>query len=446
VEAADVNVLAHTSFVDHLRQALGERSVVAEHENRFAQQDHRGDDFFILTNDQAENFRVMAVATANPARENWREVIPHRPAVRVDELLAFQDHLALFERKNGLVQIQVIHLPDRETHYVDFPEPAYTVWSQGNLEFETPLLRFGYSSLVTPNSVFDYDMNSRTRHLKKQEAVLGGYDPTQYRSERIFATAADGTPVPISLVYKKGLVRDGGSPLFLHGYGAYEASMDAHFISRRLSLLERGFVFAIPHIRGGGEMGRPWYEQGKLLHKRNTFTDFIACAEHLINEKYTSRDKLVIFGRSAGGLLMGAVTTMRPDLFHVVVAQVPFVDALTTMLDASIPLTTSEYEEWGNPSDPVYYDYIKSYSPYDNLEARAYPHMLVTGGLNDPRVQYWEPAKWVARLRALKTDQHVLLLKTDMAAGHSGPSDRYEYLRETAFTYAFVLDCLGIRK
>ncbi|MBE7471001.1 MAG: oligopeptidase B [Anaerolineae bacterium] len=405
--------------------------------------DHHGDEFFILTNAEAENFRVMTVSTANPAKAQWRELIPHRPAVKVDELLAFEDHLVLFEREQGLPQIQVIHLPDQTSHYVEFTEPAYTIWPQGNREFQTAQLRFGYSSLVTPPSTFDYEMNDRTRDLKKQEEVPG-YDPAQYQSERIFATAADGVPVPISLVYKKGLVKDGRSPLLMHGYGAYEASMDAYFASRRLCLLERGFVFAIPHIRGGGEMGRRWYEQGKLLHKRNSFTDFIACAEHLVVEKYTSADKLVAFGRSAGGLLMGAVTNIRPDLFKVVVAGVPFVDAINTMLDASIPLTTSEFEEWGNPADPTYYAYIKSYSPYDNVEAKAYPHLLVTAGLNDPRVQYWEPAKWVARLRALKTDQNVLLLKTEMSAGHSGPSDRYAYLREWAFTYAFILDRLGI--
>jgi oligopeptidase B len=286
-------------------------------------------------------------------------------------------------------------------------------------------------------------MTRRSRDLKKQEEVAG-YDPSQYQSERIFATAAGGVKVPISLVYKKGLAKDGSNPLFMHGYGAYEASMDAYFASRRLSLLDRGFVFAIPHLRGGGEMGRHWYEQGKLLHKRNTFTDFIACAEHLIAHKYTSSDRLVAYGRSAGGLLMGAVTNMRPDLFRVVIAGVPFVDAINTMLDASIPLTTGEFEEWGNPQEKIYYDLIKSYSPYDNVEAKAYPHLLVTTGLHDPRVQYWEPAKWVARLRALKTDQNVLLLKTEMSAGHSGPSDRYKYLRETAFTYAFVLDRLGL--
>jgi oligopeptidase B len=386
----------------------------------------------------------MAAPTAAPARENWQEVVPHQAEVKLDELLAFQDHLVLFERTGGLPQIRIIRLAGPAPHTVDFVEPAYTVTPQGNREFATSLLRFVYSSLVTPDSVFDYDMNTRRRELKKQEEVPG-YDPAQYQSERIFATAADGAKVPISLVYRKGLAKDGTNPLLLHGYGAYEASMDAYFASRRLSLLERGFVFAIPHIRGGGEMGRLWYEQGKLLHKRNTFTDFITCAEQLIADKYTSPEKLAIFGRSAGGLLMGAVTTMRPDLFQVVVAQVPFVDAINTMLDPAVPLTTTEFEEWGNPTDQVYYDYIKAYSPYDNVAATAYPHLLVTTGLNDPRVQYWEPAKWVAKLRALKTDEHVLLFKTDMSAGHGGPSGRYEYLRERAFTYAFILDRLGLQ-
>jgi oligopeptidase B len=286
-------------------------------------------------------------------------------------------------------------------------------------------------------------MNRRSRDLKKQDVVLGGYDPADYQTERIFATAPDGVQAPISLVYKKDLRRDAGYPTLLYGYGAYEAIIDPAFYSARLSLLDRGFVYAIAHIRGGGELGRPWYEQGRLLHKKNSFTDFIACAEHLIAQKYTARDGLAVWGRSAGGLLMGAITNMRPDLFKVVIAQVPFVDVINTMLDPSIPLTTSEYDEWGNPEGKQYYDYMLSYSPYDHVEAKAYPNMLVTGGLHDPRVAYWEPAKWVAKLRALRTDQNLLLLRTDMSAGHSGPSGRYEYLKEMAFTYAFILDRLG---
>jgi oligopeptidase B len=329
---------------------------------------------------------------------------------------------------------------------VAFPEPVYTVRQGRNPEFNTTTLRFNYASLVTPMSVFDYEMDARTRELKKQDEVLGGYDPFLYESERIFAKAADGTPVPISIVYKKGLTRDGGNPLLLYGYGSYGINSDPYFSSNRLSLLDRGFIYAIAHIRGGEEMGRTWYEKGKLLHKKNTFTDFIVCAENLIAEKYTASDKLVIQGGSAGGLLMGAVTNMRPELFEIVIAKVPFVDVVNTMLDASIPLTVIEYDEWGNPNEKKFYDYIKSYSPYDNIEAKAYPHILVTAGLNDPRVHYWEPAKWTAKLRTLKTGDNRLLLKTEMGAGHGGPSGRYDYLKEMAFEYAFIFDLLGIDK
>ena len=405
---------------------------------------HHADRFYIVTNDQAQNFRVMTAPTSAPAKENWQEFIPHRPNVRVKSLAAFRDHLAIFEREDGLQNIRIVHLATGETHKIDFPEAAYTVWPHANQEFNTSLLRFSYSSLTTPDSVYDYDMNSRRRELKKQEEVLGDFDPAEYRTERIFATAADGARIPISLVYKKDLRQAEGNPTLLYGYGSYEACIEPHFISHRLSLLDRGLIFAIAHIRGGGEIGRPWYEQGKLLHKKNTFTDFIACAEDLIARKYTARNRLAVWGRSAGGLLMGAITNMRPDLFQAVIAQVPFVDVITTMLDPSIPLTTAEYDEWGNPNEKAYYDYMKSYSPYDNVEAKDYPNLLVTGGLNDPRVGYWEPAKWTARLRAMKTDQNLLLLKTDVSAGHSGPSGRYEYLREMAFTYAFILDRLGM--
>lgn len=407
--------------------------------------DHHHDEFFILTNDQAPNFRVMRVPTTSPGRENWQEMIPHRETVRITGIDAFQDHLAVYERVDGLQNIRLVDLASGESHYIGFSEPAYTCQPEGNREYQTRTLRFNYSSLVTPPSVYDYDMNDRSRELKKQQEVPGGYDPSRYRVERVWATAAfDGTRIPISLVYKKGLVRNGRSPLVLYGYGSYETSIDPGFDSNRLSLLDRGCAYAIAHVRGGGEMGRQWYEQGKLLHKRNTFTDFIACAEFLISSGYTSSNRLAIMGASAGGLLVGAVATMRPDLFQVVVAKVPFVDAINTMLDPSIPLTTAEYEEWGDPARPDHYDYIKSYSPYDNVKAGAYPHMLVTAGLNDPRVHYWEPAKWTAKLRALKTDGNLLLLKTHMAAGHGGPSGRYAHLREQAFIYAFILDRLGI--
>ncbi len=404
--------------------------------------EHHSDKFFIVTNDNAKNFRLMEASIDDPAKANWKEVIPHRDIVKLDGVSAFQNHLVVYERESGLKKIRVFNLTTNEVHEVDFPEPVYTFWPGSNPEFNTNTLRFRYTSLVTSESVFDYDMDARTRELKKQEEVLGGYNPSRYESERIFARAKDGTMVPISLVYKKGLVKDGRNPLLLQGYGSYGASRDPSFSSNRLSLLDRGCVVAIAHIRGGGEMGRYWYEQGKLLHKKNTFTDFITCAEHLIAEKYTASDKLVIQGGSAGGLLMGAVTNMRPDLFHAVVAHVPFVDVVNTMLDSSIPLTVTEYEEWGNPNDKVYYDYMQTYSPYDNVEAKDYPNLLIIAGLNDSRVQYWEPAKWTAKLRALKTDDNLLLLKTEMESGHGGPSGRYDYLKEITFKYAFILDVL----
>jgi len=314
----------------------------------------------------------------------------------------------------------------------------------GNAEYDTKIVRFDYASMVTPDSVFDYNMDTRERELKKQREVLGGYDPAKYQSERIYATAADGVKVPISLVYKKGFVQNGKAPALLYGYGAYGISTDPTFSSDRLSLLDRGFVYAIAHIRGGGDLGKPWHEDGRMLKKKNTFTDFIAAAEHLVREKYTSPERLAIMGGSAGGLLMGAVTNMRPDLFAVVVAMVPFVDALTTELDETLPLTVGEWEEWGNPKQKEYYDYIKSYSPYDNVGAAKYPNILITAGLNDPRVSYWEPAKWTAKLRAVKKDGHMLLLKTNMDSGHGGASGRYERWKENAFNYAFLLNALGV--
>ncbi|MCZ6675820.1 MAG: S9 family peptidase [Candidatus Poribacteria bacterium] len=408
--------------------------------------EHHRDKFFIVTNDNATNFKLMEASVEDPAQANWKETIPHRESVKIDRVSAFQNHLAVYERENGLKQIRIINLTTNDEHLVDFPEPVYTFWAGGNADFNTNLLRFSYTSLVTPTSVFDYDMDTRARELKKEEEVLGGYDRSLYQSERIFAQAGDGTAVPISLVYRKGMVKDGRHPVLLHGYGSYGISLDPNFSSNRLSLLDRGFIYAIAHIRGGEEMGRYWYDQGKLLDKKNTFTDFIDCAEHLITEKYTTSDRLVTQGGSAGGLLMGAVTNMRPDLFKIVVAKVPFVDVVNTMLDASIPLTVTEYDEWGNPNDKVYYNYIRSYSPYDNTETKAYPHLLITAGLNDPRVHYWEPAKWTAQLRTLKTDNNRLLLKTEMGSGHGGPSGRYDYLKEVAFDYAFILDILGIEK
>jgi oligopeptidase B len=409
---------------------------------------HHGDSFFIRTNDGAKTFRVVQAPVKDPSKSNWKEILPGRPDVTVEGVNSFRDYLVIEERDRGLNKIRIQPFKNgalsNNVHYIDFAEPVYTAGVGDNAEYNAKLLRFGYASLVTPPSVFDYNMETRERELKKQLEVPGGYDPSQYQSERIFATAPDGVKVPISLVYKKGLVKNGKAPMLLYGYGSYGISMDPGFASDRLSLLDRGFVYAIAHIRGGGDLGKPWHENGRILTKRNTFTDFIACAEFLIAEKFTSSDRLAIQGGSAGGLLMGAVTNMRPDLFAVVVAMVPFVDALNTMLDASLPLTVGEYEEWGNPNEKKYYDYIKSYAPYENVEAKSYPTILVTAGLNDPRVSYWEPAKWVAKLRTMKKDDHRLLLKTNMGSGHFGASGRYEHLKESAFNYAFILDSLGV--
>ena len=406
--------------------------------------EHHDERFFITTNDSAPNFRLVHTPVASPSKANWSPVLPYRPDIKLDETDAFRSHLVVYERQAGLRQIRVIDLTSGEEHLVPFPEPVYTLRAHENPEFETTLLRFTYTSLVTPASVVEYDMAQRTWLVRKQTEVRGGYDPSLYRSERVFATAPDGQQVPISLVYRAPLQLNGERPLLLNGYGAYGLSYDPSFSSNTLSLLDRGFVVAIAHVRGGEEMGRPWYEGGKLLNKRSTFTDFIACAEHLVASGYSSPDRLVINGGSAGGLLMGAVTNLRPDLFRVVLAEVPFVDVVNTMLDASLPLTVIEYDEWGNPGDKAAYEYIRSYSPYDNIEAKDYPHMLVTAGLNDPRVAYWEPAKWTARLRARKTNANRLLLRTNMGAGHGGASGRFDFLREIAFKYAFMLDVLGV--
>ncbi len=406
---------------------------------------HHGDSWFIRLNDAARTFRVIEAPVKDPSRPHWKEIIAKRDDVTVEEVTAFKDYFVVEERDRGLTKIRIQDFNTGATHYIDFPEPVYTAGVGANAEYDTKLLRFVYTSLVTPDSVFDYNMRTRARELKKQQVVLGGYDPAQYESERVYATAPDGVQIPISLVYKKGFAKKGRGPALLYGYGAYGISIDPSFASDRLSLLDRGFVYAIAHIRGGGDLGKPWHEDGRLLKKRNTFTDFIAAAEYLIAQKYTSSDRLAIQGGSAGGLLMGAVSNLRPDLFAVVVATVPFVDSLNTMLDASLPLTVGEYEEWGNPNDKQYYEYMKSYAPYENVAAKSYPSILVTAGLNDPRVSYWEPAKWVARLRASKKDNHVLLLKTNMGSGHFGASGRYEHLKETAFNYAFVLNTLGNR-
>lgn len=406
--------------------------------------DGRRDSWFIRTNDGSKTFRVVEAPVRNPAKPNWKEVIAGRPEVTIESVHAFRDYFVIEERDRGLTKIRIENFATGKTHFIEFAEPVYTAVLGSNAEFDTKIVRFNYTSLVTPNSVFDYNMETHERELKKQQEVLGGYDPSMYESQRVYATAPDGVKVPISLVYKKPFVRDGKAPALLYGYGAYGISMDPAFSSDRLSLLDRGFVYAIAHIRGGADLGKPWHEDGRILKKRNTFTDFIAAAEFLVTEKYTSPSHLAIMGGSAGGLLMGAVTNMRPDLFAVVVAMVPFVDALNTMLDPSLPLTVGEYEEWGNPNEKQFYDYIKSYAPYENVDGKQYPKILVTAGLNDPRVSYWEPAKWVAKLRAVKKGDQVLLLKTNMGSGHFGASGRYEHIKETAFNYAFILNALGV--
>lgn len=401
--------------------------------------DHYGDFFWLRTNESAQNFKLVKTPVSATSRENWIDVIEHRPEVLLEDFDLFSRYLVTQERSNGLTQIQVKPW-DGPAFSLQFDDETYTAWISTNPEFDSDLLRFGYNSLVTPSSVYDFDMVSKEKTLLKQQEVVGGHDPSLYHSERIWAKAADGTLVPISLVYKKTLFSKAGeSPLLLYSYGSYGYSMDAYFSSNRLSLLDRGFVFAIAHIRGGEDLGRHWYEGGKMLNKRNTFTDFIACAEHLIANSYTSARHMYAMGGSAGGLLVGAVLNMRPELFNGAIANVPFVDVVTTMLDESIPLTTGEFQEWGNPKDKEYYDYMLSYSPYDNVEAKAYPNLLVTSGLHDSQVQYWEPTKWVAKLREMKTDQNLLLLETNMDAGHGGASGRFNALKELALEYAFLL-------
>ncbi|NOR22268.1 MAG: prolyl oligopeptidase family serine peptidase [Candidatus Aminicenantes bacterium] len=408
--------------------------------------DHYRDEFFIRTNYKAKNFRLMATPVNKTTKGNWKEVIPHRDDVLLQGFEIFKDFLVVNERKNGIPNLRIMRWDKKGEHYLDFEEEAYSAYIAYNPEFDTDVLRYGYTSMTTPRSVFDYNMNTKEKTLLKQQEVLGDFDSNNYHAERLYATARDGTKVPISLVYRKGLEKNGDNPLLLYGYGSYGASMNAGFSSVRLSLLDRGFVYAIAHIRGGQEMGRYWYDEGKLLKKKNTFTDFIDCAEHLIAEKFTNPDMLFAQGGSAGGLLMGAIVNMRSDLFKGVIAAVPFVDVITTMLDTNIPLTTGEFDEWGDPNKKEYYDYMLSYSPYDNVEAKDYPVMLVTTGLHDSQVQYFEPAKWVAKLRALKTDNNILLLDTDMESGHGGASGRFRRYNRTALQYAFMLDLVGVKK
>jgi len=410
--------------------------------------EHHGDSFVLLTNDEAENFRVVAAPAGEPGRQHWRELIAHRGDVRIEGLDVFARHLVVYERREGAPRIRVVGLPEGgldepaplpEGWLVPCPESPSASWGGPNPEFDGALLRYEYSSLVTPRSVYDLDMDTTEALLRKRQPVLGGYDPAQYVTERLWATAPDGTDVPISLVHRREVPRDGSAPCLLYGYGAYEYSIDPIFSSSRLSLLERGFVYAIAHVRGGGEMGRRWYEEGKLLHKPNTFRDFVACAQRLVDGGLTSPDRLVARGASAGGLLMGAVANQAPELFRAIVAEVPFVDCLTTMMDETLPLTVIEWEEWGNPAaDAEVYSTMKSYSPYDNVQPTRYPELLVTAGLEDPRVGYWEPVKWVQKLRATAPDATVVL-KVELDAGHGGPSGRYDAWRDEAFALAFIL-------
>lgn len=443
-------VASHTNSQEYryleADQPFGEfkifRAREREHEYHI---DHFEDRFLIRTNDQAKNFRLLSTAVEKPEREHWQEIIPHRNDVYLGDFEPFKDYLVLEERARGLTQIRVVPWSGAGDHYLEFDEPAYRANLNVNLQFDTTTLRFEYTSMKTPLSIYDYDMATKQRILLKQEEVLGGFNSDNYMTERLYARASDGTEIPLSILYRKGIEKNSGNPFLLYGYGSYGFSFDAAFSSPRLSMVDRGFSFAIAHVRGGQEMGRQWYEDGKLLKKKNTFTDFIACAEFLVREKFASPEKLFAMGRSAGGLLMGAISNMRPDLFKGIVAEVPFVDVVTTMLDSSIPLTTGEYDEWGDPNRKEYYDYMLSYSPYDNVERKAYPAMLITGGLHDSQVQYWEPAKWAAKVRELKTDNNRLLLKTNMDAGHGGASGRFRRHRETAFSYVFLLDLAGIK-
>jgi len=407
--------------------------------------DHYKDTFYIVTNrDKAKNFKLMSTSENKTDERYWRNVIEHRDDVYLEGIEIFKNYLVIQERKNGLLQLRVTTWDKKTDYYLNFGEAAYAAYLSTNVDFNLQILRYYYTSLTTPGSTYDFDMQSKEKILLKQKEVVGGYNADEYQTERLYATANDGTSIPISLVYKKPLKKETGNPLLLYAYGSYGSSIDAGFSSTRLSLLDRGFVFAIAHVRGGQEMGRDWYEYGRLMHKKNTFTDFINCAEFLIKEKFTDSSYLFALGGSAGGLLMGAIANMNGMLFRGIVAAVPFVDVVTTMLDETIPLTTSEFREWGNPKEKEAYDYMKSYSPYDQVEAKDYPAMLVTTGLFDSQVQYWEPAKWVAKLRELKTDNNSLIMDCDMETGHGGASGRFKRYRRTALTFAFILDQIGV--
>lgn len=404
------------------------------------------DELFIWSNKNGRNFSLFTAPLQNPGQENWREIVPHRPEVKIEAVQCFKNHYVITERTSGLVQFNVVRFSDGAKHSVKFPEPSYVAYPGENYEFDTTVFRYSYESPKTPRSTYDHDLNGGADTLLKREPVLGGYDPANYEVERLWAKASDGASVPVTLLYKKGLKRDGSAPLFLHGYGAYGYPLDAGFSSPIFSLVDRGFVYALAHIRGGGDLGKPWHDAGRMANKMNTFTDFIACAEYLVQQNYTRPDRLAISGGSAGGLLMGAVTNLRPDLFKAVVTYVPFVDVINSMSDESLPLTVTEFEEWGNPKIPEQYQWLRRYCPYTNLERKAYPAMLVRTSFNDSQVMYWEPAKYVARLRTLKTDHNPLLLKVNMAAGHGGASGRYERYKDDAFDFAFVLTQVGIGK
>jgi oligopeptidase B len=407
---------------------------------------HYGDKFYITTNLDAKNFRLMETPVGKTEKRFWKEVIPHREDVLVSGIEVFRNYLVIDERKDGLKQLRIIDQKSKKQHYLNFGEEVYSAWISVNPEYDTPMLRYAYTSMTTPFSTYDYNMETGEKVLLKQTEVLGDFSPENYQTKRYWVQARDGKKIPLSVVYRKGIEQNGNNPALIYGYGSYGASMDPYFSSARLSLLDRGFVYAIAHIRGGEELGREWYEDGKLLRKMNTFTDFIDCSQFLIDSKYTNPDKLFAMGGSAGGLLMGVIANLQPSLYKGIIAQVPFVDVVTTMLDTSIPLTTGEFDEWGNPTDPMYYEYMKSYSPYDQVKAQAYPNMLVTTGYHDSQVQYFEPAKWVAKLRDVKTDNNLLIFRIDMEAGHGGASGRFKSLRDVAFDYAFMLKLLGIDK
>jgi oligopeptidase B len=407
--------------------------------------DHNGDFFYIRVNDTGRNFRLVKAPVSDPSSKNWQEVVPQRPSVMLDDIDFFKNYYVLSERENGLPQIRVTDLRSGESRRIEFPEPAYVSYPYANREYDTAKYRYGYQSFITPQSVFEYDMSTGASTLLKQKEVPGGYDRTRYQVERVYATASDGVKVPVSVLHSKSATLDGKGPIYLTGYGSYGAPYDIGFNSNLFSMVDRGVVCAVAHIRGGGEMGKAWHDDGRMMHKKNTFSDFIASAEYLVTHGYGSKDRLVIEGRSAGGLLMGAVLNMRPDLFHAALVGVPFVDVMNTMLDETLPLTVGEFEEWGNPKEKPAFDYMLTYSPYDNIEAKAYPNMLVRTSFNDSQVMYWEPAKYVAKMRAMRTDHNIMILKTNMnPAGHGGASGRYDRLHETAFDYAYFLTQMGI--